>query len=64
MKLLDILDHDTPSFLALCQSHFETRSTLKYIFADDGTQIANLSIFFSKLTTTELFVSTYPYFIG
>jgi hypothetical protein len=64
MKLLDILDHDTPSFLALCQSHFETRSTLKYIFADDGTHIANLSIFFSKQTTTELFVSTYPYFIG
>jgi len=37
MKLIDILDHDVSSFLALCQSHFETRNTLKYIFAEDGS---------------------------
>ena len=64
MKLVDILDHDTPSFLAFCQSHFETRSTLKFIFSEDGSQIGNLALFFSKQSTSELFVSTYPYFIG
>lgn len=48
MKLIDILDNDTASFLALCQSHFETRSTLKYIFAEDGSQIANLALFLAK----------------
>jgi len=42
LKYSDLADHDISSLILQCQKEFETKATLKYIFADDGAQIINL----------------------
>ena len=65
MKLSDITDQDNASFLVNCQSLFETRATLRYIFSEDGDSIGNISQFINDRTAPqEVYVSSYPYFIG
>lgn len=42
MKLSDVLEYDMPSFLVFCQKKFETGSTLKYVFSEDGKAINDM----------------------